>query len=405
MAPISLSGPDADTPPLALVLAAVTLVQAIASMGMLSFSVIAPSAALSLGVGAELIGLQISLAYIAATCCSVPAGTLVRRWGAVRASQLALLLCTAGTAVAASGYLVLAAVGSVLIGLGYGLTNPAASHLLFRFTPPHRRNLVFSLKQTGVPLGGICAGLVLPRLTVGFGWPVALLAVSVVGAVLAVLLLPVRASWDTDRQPGLAIRADLTEGPRMVWRARPLRLLSVTAFCFSGLQLCLVSFLVTMLVTELDYSLVLAGTVAAVAQAAGVVGRIVWGWIADRMESALGVLIMVAVTSALACGLTAVLHPGWPASMVVALFLGFGLSAIGWNGVFLAEVARLAPAGTVGMATGGALAFTFAGVAVGPTVFSGLYTVIGSYTTMFIFPGLLMIVSLGLLRAAHREST
>ena len=153
MAPIFLSGPDADTPPLALVLVAVTLVQAIVSMGMLSFSVIAPSAAQSLGVGAELIGLQISFAYIAATCCSVPAGTLVQRWGAVRASQMALLLCAAGTAVAASGYLVLAAVGSVLIGLGYGLTNPAASHLLFRFTPPHRRNLVFSLKQTGVPLG------------------------------------------------------------------------------------------------------------------------------------------------------------------------------------------------------------------------------------------------------------
>ena len=46
------------------------------------------------------------------------------------------------------------------------------------------------------------------------------------------------------------------------------------------------------------------------------------------MERALGVLIMVAVTSTLACGLTAVLHPAWSASLIMALFMGFCLSAI-----------------------------------------------------------------------------
>ncbi|EWY39095.1 hypothetical protein N825_08815 [Skermanella stibiiresistens SB22] len=391
-------------PRLPVVLATVTLVQALGTMGMLSFSVIAPSAARSLGVGAELVGFQISLAYVAATLCSAPSGTVVRRWGAVRVSQAALLFCGAGTAVAATGHLALAAVGSILIGVGYGLTNPSASHLLFRFTPPHRRNLVFSIKQTGVPLGGIAAGLLLPRVTEASGWPVALLTVSVAAVALAVALSLVRPRWDADRQPGLELRADMTEGPRMVWREKPLRFLSVTAFCFSGLQLCLVTFLVTLLVTELGYSLIFAGTVAAVAQAAGAVGRIVWGWIADRLNNALAVLIMVAITSGLACGFTAVVDPSWPIPLVLVLFVGFGLSAIGWNGVFLAEVARLAPLGTVGTATGGALAFTFAGVALGPTVFAGLYTVVGSYTTMFIFPGLMMLVSLGLLQAARVEA-
>ena len=63
---------------------------------------------------------------------------------------------------------------SVAIGIGYGLNNPAASEMLSRFTPKRRRNIVFSLKQSGVPLGGILAALALPLLAQGLGWCVAL---------------------------------------------------------------------------------------------------------------------------------------------------------------------------------------------------------------------------------------
>jgi hypothetical protein len=41
--------------------------------------------------------------------------------------------------------------------------------LLARFTPPDRRNIVFSLKQTGVPLGGILTAAVTPAIAVNFG--------------------------------------------------------------------------------------------------------------------------------------------------------------------------------------------------------------------------------------------
>ena len=55
---------------------------------------------------------------------------------------------------------------------------------------------------------------------------------------------------------------------------------------------------------------------------------------------------------------------------VVTLALAFGATASGWNGVYLAEVARLAPSGQAGSATGGALAFTYAGVVAGPPLFA-----------------------------------
>jgi hypothetical protein len=53
----------------------------------------------------------------------------------------------------------------------------------------------------------------------------------------------------------------------------------------------------------------------------------------------------------------------------------FGVTASGWNGVFLAEVARLAPEGRVGEATGAVLMFGFAGLVLGPLVMAGVAAV------------------------------
>ena len=65
------------------------------------------------------------------------------------------------------------------------------------------------------------------------------------------------------------------------------------------------------------------------------------------------------------------------------MFLAFGFSAVGWNGVFLAQVAKLSVSSQVGLATGGALFFTFAGVLFGPAAFAVLYKALASYTLTF----------------------
>ena len=57
----------------------------------------------------------------------------------------------------------------------------------------------------------------------------------------------------------------------------------------------------------------------------------------------------------------------------------FGASAVGWNGVYLAEVARQAPPGQASMATGGTLFITFLGVVLGPAAFGALSGAFDSY--------------------------
>ena len=54
--------------------------------------------------------------------------------------------------------LAVALIASIIIGLNNGAANPAGSEVLQRFTPPAHRNFVFSIKQAGVPLGGVVAG-------------------------------------------------------------------------------------------------------------------------------------------------------------------------------------------------------------------------------------------------------
>ncbi|MDB9703755.1 hypothetical protein OAA86_06640, partial [Rhodospirillales bacterium] len=72
-----------------------------------------------------------------------------------------------------------------------------------------------------------------------------------------------------------------------------------------------------------------------------------------------------------------------PLVAVFGILFLFGMSAVGWNGVFMAEIGRLAPEGKIGSATGGVLVPTFIGVMMGPLVFSAIHEVTATYTMSF----------------------
>jgi MFS family permease len=377
------SSPGGQGHNLLLVLLLVTGVQAMATLSVLSLATLAPAVSARFGVGAHFVGYQVSIIYISAAAISLIAGTLVRRWGAVATSQYALLLCIAGVLGLSTGNLLVVVVGSLLIGAGYGLTNPAASHLLFRFAPAAHRNLLFSIKQTAVPLGGVLAGLMLPALTALAGWRVALLAGSGLSATLFLILHLYRRHFDSDREPGRPLRKNLHYAMRLLAQRRDLTRLSIMAFCFSATQLSLMSFAVSMLVQDLATSLVIAGTVVSLMQGFGAFGRIFWGTIADRFTSGIPVLIIIGILSIASSLVMVFIDRTWPFAAVIALLCVFGACAIGWNGVFLAEVARVSRPEEVGSMTGMVLFFTFSGVVVGPTFFATVYGIIGSYPVTY----------------------
>ena len=156
-------------------------------------------------------------------------------------------------------------------------------------------------------------------------------------------------------------------------------MLAAVSFLFSIAQLSLTAYLVTFLHEDLSMSLVQAGAMLAVAQVAGVGGRMLWGYVSDRFLGATRMLIVLTLMIA-ACAIAAPFMQHMKSSVVIALVLVvFGSSAIGWNGVYLAEVARQAPKGMASMATGGTLSMTFFGVVVGPPIFGLVAGLTGSY--------------------------
>lgn len=368
-----------------------TSVQAMMSLAVLMLAAIAPAIAESLGISESQIGFQISIVYGAASVLSLLAGGLVRRWGACRTSQTSLLLGLAGCALATIPSVTALALASVLFGAGYAMTNPSASHLLGRFAGQRHRNMIFSIKQTGVPIGGAIAGLMGPPLTVHFGWQAVPVAVGMILLALMAAMQIRRALWDDDRDPGWKLGGNILSGIALIWRQRPLRWLVSASFFFTITQLSLVAFLVNLLVKDVHMPLVQAGLVLSMVQVASVFGRLVWGWVADRLNDGAIVLAVIGVISAAAAFGSTQVSPAWPTPALEALFIIFGMAAISWNGVFMAEVARLSPLGQIGPTTGVALAVTFAGVLVGPSVLSVAHGLLGSYTATF---GLLIVVSL-----------
>jgi MFS family permease len=384
-------------------LAATLAIQIYASLAATSAAVLAPEIAQTFAIEPKWIGVFIGLVYAGAMCASLASGGFIERFGAIRVSQACVVLCAAGAAVTATApgsALLLLVVAALVIGVGYGPITPASSHLLIRTAPPERLALTFSIKQTGVPAGAALAGAILPGVALLVGWRGALVMLAGVGLVAALAAQPTRAELDADRRAGRSLSpAGVFKPLRVVRQSRALIELALVAFVYAATQVCLTSFLVVYLNETLRWSLVAAGLALTVTTLGGVAGRIAWGWVADRLLPPRRVLGIIGLL-ACACGaLTALADASWPAGVLIVVAAVFGMTAIGWNGVQLSEVARHAPPGAAAAVTGAAGFVGFSGVVLGPPLFALLATGTGSYRAGFAaFAALSGIAGLALLR-------
>jgi predicted MFS family arabinose efflux permease len=365
-------------------LAATLAIQIFVSLASTAAAVLAPAIALDFGVEARWIGVFIGLVYAGAMAAAVASGGFIERYGSIRVSQACVLICVAGVGLIALTrsplVLVLAA---VVIGIGYGPITPASSQLLARTTRPDRMAVTFSIKQTGVPAGAALAGALLPSLAHALGWRTTIALIAALGVAIALAAQPVQPPLDADRQRGRRLSLRTALAPLAHLRSPALRQVALISLAYSATQVCLTSYLVVFLTEALGYSLVTAGLALSVATIAGVAGRIGWGIVADRVLAPRRTLALIGACAAV-CGVAlALAQPRWPAVASLAVAALFGATAIGWNGVQLAEVARLAPRGAAGAVTGAASFVTFSGVVMGPPVFALIASATGSYRVSF----------------------
>jgi MFS family permease len=375
-----------DTHSATIALIATLAIQVFTAVAAAVTAVLAPEMARDFAIPSKLVGVFTGLLYLGSMVASLASGHFIAALGAIRVSQAAVLICAMGIgfiALLPSTAAALLALLPIVIGLGYGAITPASSELLARTTPPGRLALTFSIKQTGVPGGAALAGAALPPLALAFGWRHAVLAIAACGLVVAILAEPTRRRLDIrgpDRPFSLAA---LVAPLRIVSQRRELIELSIVGFVYASMQMCLMSFLVVFLSESLGYPLVAAGLALTASNVGGVVGRIVWGAIADRWIPPRRLLGIIGVAAAACAFATASFTAAWPEVVLLVIVTVFGATAIGWNGVQLSQVARHAPTGQAGAVTGATGFITFSGVVVGPPLFAVLAAITDSYRVGF----------------------
>ena len=390
----------------AIALAATLAIQVYTSFAATASAVLAPELARAFGVPARWIGLFVGLVYAGGMTASLACGGFIERYGSIRVSQACVGLCAIGVlamALAPASAAVVLVGAAIVIGLGYGPITPASSQLLQRTAPPSRMALTFSIKQTGVPAGAALSGALLPIVALALDWRVAFALVALAGVAVVAAAQPLRATLDAERSGRGKLTFSGIFAPLALLRTSPaLRDLALVSFAYASMQMCLTSFLVVHLTEGLHFTLVSAGLALTAATLGGVVGRIAWGYVADRWLAPRLVLALVGVLAGLCGFTTSIASAAWPMTALVVLAALFGSTAIGWNGVQLSEVARHAPPGSAGKVTGATGFVTFAGVVVGPPVFALLSSATGGYRASFAaFAAANVVAGLGLLAGAR----
>jgi MFS family permease len=363
--------------------------QSMSYMAALVVPVAAPELARAFDLPVALTGVHMAVLYTGSTLMMVFSGGFIKRYGAVRMSQFALAGMAIGLSLGLIGQVWALALGAICIGISTAFSTPASSDILARFAPPRHAPLIFSIKQTGVPIGGIIAGLLIPFLVENYGWRGVLIGPAFLCLSLSLLFQILRARYDGNRDPNFKIR--LASGLLTLKAAigpGKFRALTLATFTFCGLQGVFGGFFVSFLVEGLGMTLVFAGSIFALSQISAIIGRIFWGWLAGFTDGSRRVLAGLGVSMGLCSMALPLLQPSWPEIWVTLMALIYSATAISWHGVVLAEIARLSDKEAVATNTGGVLAFAAGGQIIYPAVFGGLLGATGIFGWGFFLAGI-----------------
>lgn len=370
---------------ISVVLPAMVAIQSFGAMCSFAGAVVAVQASADLGVKPTSIGLYTSFIYLIGMLSGLSAGGMLARFGVIRTCQFALLAAALGLwLLGAAPFWPVAIMTALLIGIGIGPLNPAGSRILARHTPAAWQPFVFSVKQTGTPIGGMLAGLLLPPLMAAFDWRIALALIAVLPFATMLCVQPVRNMLDDDRDPGLRMSMQGIVGSlSVIFQDRRLTTLALVGYLYTFAQMAILSFIVIFLEAENGLSTEFAGGIFAIIHGSAIPSRILWGMVAGRYVSSWMLLGLLGVMMAASIVAINFFTPEWPFWLTAIVAILLGASTNGVLGLLLAEFARLAPPDKIGEAAGGGQFFLFFGIVSGPPLFGAIVDFGGGYSNAY----------------------
>jgi len=281
----------------------------------------------------------------------------------------------------------------VFIGVCTASATPAGSKAVAGWFQQHERGLAMGIRQTSVPLGGTLSALALPTLGLAYGWRWALSTVGFLAFATGVVAL--RLYQEPPRKVERS-RPSSSGSLAHVMRNKQIWVATLYAAVLSGAQWCYVSYVELFLTDVVGLQLVLAAGLLAAGQMCGAGGRIGWGLVSDRLLGGRRqpAMILVGIMAMVIMVITAFFTPEtpfWLVSVVVALF---GLTIMGWNGLYLARVSDVVGTGMAGVAVGLSNTGAFLGIVVIPPIFGWIVEASDSYRVGWIVLAATLIVPL-----------
>ncbi len=361
--------------------ASMLAIQVMISLSVISLSVMMPEVARDLAIDPKLVGIFTAIIYAVAASVALAAAAPIVRLGAVRVCQAALLMAAIGLAFNAVSAVVATVVAVIFIGAAQGPINPASAHVLSQRVPREYFGMVFSLKQTGVPIGFGLAGIIFPFLLSEIGWRGASLVAAGAAVLAALLVEPLR--------PSLDVAATVSGPTRSIWTSirfvlghAQLRVLGWSAFVYVIAQHTFTFYLVTYLYEHCRLSIAEAGALLSLSQLVGTGVRLVSGGAGDRFPR-MTLLGWTGIGMTLGCIATGLLDADTPFWQITLVVVGYGAVVISWNGTSQAEFAHLSPPGEAAPIAAVQTALAFSGAVFGPPIFALIASVV-SYRMAFL---------------------
>ena len=346
------------------------LVLAVGSFSVIGASANAPLLSSALGLSEVGIGAIASVAYVGAMSSARVSGRITDRRGPAVVIIAGLVLMALGDGIALSAFHAwVLYLGIVVVGLGYGAINPSTT-VVSNPRSAKRRGLVMSIKQSGVPLGGVAAGALVPTVGLAFGWRAAF-ALALTLCLGLALFVWVRGGYRA--QP-------LSLGVKP--RARSGRKLALPwgysfGLLIAGVQVSMFAFTAVYLVDARGMSIARAGLGVSILLVGGVAGRLFWGWLSDVFFHR---RLLVLQGAALLGAVSIVSLVVAPEALVPLALVAIGVSSVGWNGVYIAAVAEAVEPHRMGAVTGTSLALINFGAIVTPLLIGVLVNLSGSWS-------------------------
>ncbi|MGG0726691.1 MFS transporter [Bacillus paramycoides] len=260
----------------------------------------------------------------------------------------------------------------LLVGAFYSVSQPGGSKVIIKWFSKENRGLAMGIRQAGIPIGGMLAGVLIPFLTIKYNVAYAIniiACICIIGGFLFFIFY--KEPYVQEKVREECIKLSFGMQVKAVMCKKELYPIYITGICMISLQMVLVGHFIKFLVMEQSITPILAGKVFSIVFFSGMIGRVVLATVSDlfykgNRSTPLFIVVCTSIGFILMFVISIHTITGGVLYGVSALL---GFFSIGWFSLFMVEVAESASEESVGMTVSFALTLNQIAIIVAPVLF------------------------------------